>query len=516
MAGLSFANLIFFQSWHELLYAGETYFSSKDPRPEALALYANVLLTGAFLLLLLRLARSSGPPWLRGGAVWSMVVLAVLIYRPLSWEAWLAGRYGPLAPVLLIALPLAVLVLLRHRLLSAGRGALLCVAPFVLATFGHAAFLLVPQASQGPPLPLPARADAPRVLWVILDELDYGVAFPERPQGVALPELDRLVGEGLSATHAVPPANDTRLSIPALVSGRMVQDARYSATREMRITFAGEGRPLPWSAAPSVFSRARAAGFNSAAYGWYFPYCWLFQHMLVACEWAEFSTMQAAREQRTGIAASMAAQWSQLAHRVLSVGEFSLLARRPLEAGLSFAEARERVALARRIGGEFRRKRHREMLASVITAANDPRLGLVYAHFGVPHPPGMYDRNSGELRDGGGYLDNLVLADRIVGEVRRAMEKAGTWDRTTVIVTSDHAFRRAIWEAEMTEEDKALFSGAPDARVPFLARFPEKHPVVYEREFNTVVSADLVLEILQGKIRSPEEAVVWLDRRVSR
>jgi hypothetical protein len=514
---LSFANLIFFRAWHALLFEAETYFSSKDPAPDVLALYVNVVLVAAAAFILLRMAGAKKPPgFVSGVALWSLLVAAVLVYRPLAWEGWLAGRYGPLAPVLLIALPLALLVFLRRRVLSIARIVLLCATPFVLVTFGQAARLLLPQESQGPPLLLPARIDAPRVLWVILDELDYRAAFAQRPPGIELPELNRLTAEGFSASHALPPADDTRLSIPSLVSGRTVRDAKYSAAREMRITFAGEREAVPWSAAPSVFSRARDEGFNAAGYGWYFPYCWLFQHVLVSCEWAEFSTMQVAREQQGGVWASMTSQWRQLAHRMLSAGEYSL-ARRPLDAGLDFEEAKERVALARRIGGEFRRKRHQEMQASVIAAANDPRLGLVYAHFGVPHPPGMFDRRTGQLREGGGYLDNLALADRTIGEIRRAMEASGMWDRTTVLVTSDHAFRRAIWEAEMTAEDKALFGGAADRRVPFIVRFPgQPSPVAYEREFNTVVSADLLLEVLQGRIKTAEETARWLDARAAR
>ncbi|MGH9656830.1 MAG: hypothetical protein ACRD6B_25640, partial [Bryobacteraceae bacterium] len=82
------------------------------------------------------------------------------------------------------------------------------------------------------------------------------------------------------------------------------------------------------------------------------------------------------------------------------------------------------------------------------------------------------------------YIDNLELADHILGRIRRLLEQTGDWNRSTILVSSDH---------------------------PFLKLPGQKTGVEYHREFNSVLSANLLLAALQGKIRTPAQAVQWLN-----
>ena len=61
-------------------------------------------------------------------------------------------------------------------------------------------------------------------------------------------------------------------------------------------------------------------------------------------------------------------------------------------------------------------------------------------HFPIPHPFAIYDRQHADfaLSSHTSYLDNLALVDRTVGEVRRTLERAGLWESTILMVTSDH------------------------------------------------------------------------------
>src|SRR5206468_1541723 len=78
------------------------------------------------------------------------------------------------------------------------------------------------------------------------------------------------------------------------------------------------------------------------------------------------------------------------------------------------------------------------------------------------------------------YLGALELVDLTLGEIRRSMEKQGTWDETTVLLTSDHQLR----------------SFRPDGktsgpRVPYLLKLAGQHvPVSYEAGFRTVLTSD--------------------------
>ncbi|MGH7341511.1 MAG: hypothetical protein ACREKH_13555, partial [Candidatus Rokuibacteriota bacterium] len=87
-------------------------------------------------------------------------------------------------------------------------------------------------------------------------------------------------------------------------------------------------------------------------------------------------------------------------------------------------------------------------------------------------------------------------------ELRETMERAGTWETTHVIVSSDHWWR-----------DARDFYGQTDQRVPFLVKLAgQRAGVRYGGTFNTVITGPLVLELLDGRLRDPEAVIVWLDR----
>ena len=143
-----------------------------------------------------------------------------------------------------------------------------------------------------------------------------------------------------------------------------------------------------------------------------------------------------------------------------------------------------------------------------IRAATDGRFGLVVLHLPLPLPPGIYDRKSARLTPwnfsgmDAEYLDNLALADRLLGELRHGLDRARLRDRTWIVVTSDR-----WWRAAKTPE------GDEDRRVPFLVREPEGGRAVHvDNAFNTLGAHDLVLAILRGSVTDTDDVVTWLTR----
>ena len=52
-----------------------------------------------------------------------------------------------------------------------------------------------------------------------------------------------------------------------------------------------------------------------------------------------------------------------------------------------------------------------------------------------------------------------------------------------------------------------------DKRVPFILKLAEQSDaVIYESAFNTVVTCDLVLAILDGRLSTISDVVNWLDK----
>ena len=128
----------------------------------------------------------------------------------------------------------------------------------------------------------------------------------------------------------------------------------------------------------------------------------------------------------------------------------------------------------------------------------------MFLHLAVPHAPYLYDRFSYKFPkrylSAGSYLDNLALADNFLGDFREAMTSAGLWDKTTLLVSSDHRSLAA-----------GAIDGQDDPRVPFLLKLAgQTAGIAYEPVLPTVVTKPLLEAILGGQVTTSEEAVNWL------
>ena len=101
-----------------------------------------------------------------------------------------------------------------------------------------------------------------------------------------------------------------------------------------------------------------------------------------------------------------------------------------------------------------------------------------------------------------GYLGNLKLADRTLGDLRRLMEDDGTWDRTTVLAMADHPWR----------ESRRL-DGLTDRRIPYILKLAGQHDgLAYSAQLDTARTSALLLAILDDRLREPADVVQWLNR----
>jgi hypothetical protein len=309
-------------------------------------------------------------------------------------------------------------------------------------------------------------------VWIIFDELDFRLAFPDRPSTVAMPTFDRLRADSLFADLAVSPAPDTMVSVPSLITGVQIHDVEPQGPR----TALWNG--VPASAWPTIFSSVHAQGGNVAITGWYIPYCRLYARDLVSC--LSHDLESELNEAGSGFLASVSLQQQSL----FAYGFRSVLGDSP------------------------RSQHHLEMMDSIhrdaLRLAADPALDLVFLHLPVPHAPFLYDRASSSFPkrylSAGSYYDNLALADIYLSDLRDAILTAGLWDTTTLLVTSDHPDRSS-----------ALVDGKEDPRVPFLLKLAgQRAGATYSPLLHTIVTKPLIEEILAGHIHTAEEATTWL------
>jgi hypothetical protein len=338
-----------------------------------------------------------------------------------------------------------------------------------------------------------------RIVWIIFDEMDQELAFERRLPSLDLPEFDRFRRQSIYATAAYPPGHSTGVSIPALTTGRIVARATPLDARHLEIRFADTGETALWNETPTIFSRFRSAGLKSALMGWYHPYCRVFGDDLLRCEW--FPSIDATDSLRHEV-------WVDR----LTSGKgwrFSLGLFKMLLPGASVHDQYEMVQ-------EQTARQYTEAVGTARQMLSDRSVNLVFLHWMIPHPPGIYDRRTGQLGSGAnrGYFDNLALADRTLAQMRQDMGSS-LWDRTCVLISADHQFRTALWHGRplWTDEQEREIGNRTTQRIPFLVKMPgQRDGLVFRPELNTVLTSNLLLAIANGEVASPEQAMNWLGK----
>jgi hypothetical protein len=259
--------------------------------------------------------------------------------------------------------------------------------------------------------------------------------------------------------------------MPALTTGLPVTDARAVGPSALKLVLPGTNDQVTWNGLPSVFSRARAAGINTALIGWYHPYSRVFSEALNYSQWHPYPPFEQTRGE--------------------SFGEVALNQIWSLLTPLQLRRLQIRI--------------FEDALARSLHLSTNLNYGLSLLHLPVPHRPGIYDpqrqsltMTTLSLRKG--YLDNLLLTDQTLGKLRQAMEQAGRWEAAWIIVSSDHWWR-----------DSTVYDGEVDHRVPFIVKAPaQRSPLLIETSLNTLITHDLILAILRKELHRSEEVVAWL------
>jgi sulfatase-like protein len=489
LTGLSFANLLLFAVWVELLTArGQSGYFSNLSRGTYLAAMLNVTLLGMGTASVMTLARrASHRAWLRLARLTFLILLIIplerirgqLGFRLADVLAWFSPT--PYRRLALFAVVLGVaygFFRLRGHLIRVASAAVLFASPFAAVTFAHAtwaaATLLPPKIAAHPETRVsPSRAaHARRVVLLVFDELDQRLAFDDRPAGLALPELDRLRATAVYASHASPSGPQTDVSMPALIISKPVAAVRPQGPSELGLTFPGTDSLVPWGDEPNVFTKAQQLGARTGLIGWYHPYCRVLARDLNRCYWEPFYSV-VSRRAHAGVAGNMVQQLRSLW---------------PWNGRSVYIEMYQR------------------MLDSAKAFSTDTSLTFVLLHLPVPHLPPIYDRQAQRFTQHkysyNGYLDNLVLMDRALGDLRKSLEGAGLWEQTALVLISDHAFREA-----------QRIDGRLDGRVPFLVKLSGlSDSLTYAFAVNTFVVDDLVLSLIRGDVRTTSDVARLLDR----
>lgn len=501
----AFATWCFLDTWVAFAEGGSAYFSRHDPVRAVVipVLACEAVLTFGLLALwellrrrrltrrasvhLLFLASCGAPLGIAAVAAVraSPVDLIPIVRAHWFWPAVVAAGAVPL--IFACLQPYAASLLMRRILLWSWP-----VLALVLFQAARQTLVRYPAGSYGDralAAPLPGASEGVRVVWIIFDELSQEIAFGNRPPGLLLPNLDRLKSTSFFATAAYAPGESTLFSMPSLIVGEQAVEATPRGPDSLYLRTRSQSKAMPWSAFPNVFDDARELGFNTALAGWYHPYGRLLTRSLTRCFWTP-QWLDPGIEERFARPAVAVSMWDRARLQLAALpgaGHFpGLFPTRELE---------ERIKL------------FSLLLDRALEWSADPSIGLLLLHLPVPHPPSIFSAAEGTLTSKGrmGYLDNLVLADRVMGRLQRTLEQTGLWDRSAVLVSADHGWRTGFWRSGpgWTAAEEAASHG-DTSRVPFLLKLPgQTSGTAYDKPLPTIVTRRLISEILRRHLTVP-------------
>ena len=377
-------------------------------------------------------------------------------------------------------------------------------ARFGLAIFGCCIFWMVPGlvvaavhttsghtiTSFSKSVPAPA-ATQQRVVWILLDELSYDQVYEHRLPTLQMPHFDELRSNSVVFSDVQPEGYYTERILPALFIGRKINNIRSDANRKLEYHDYFENKWERFNQQATVFGEAKRLGWTTGVAGWYNPYCYILQDVLDSCYWQSIVPFEGRVAGTDPTLAEVAAAPFELPTRESRVALYESVIRAHTQEHLDLAGASD--ALIRNEGIDF-----------------------VFLHLPIPHPVGIYSRRTGKLGAIGSYIDNLALADKVVGDMLQTIQVTAEASRTIVILSSDHSWRINEWRYHSlwTKEDQRASGGKFDTRPFLLVHFPDsKAGETRVEALPELATTGILRAILEGEIRSQGQLSEWLDKR---
>ncbi len=344
------------------------------------------------------------------------------------------------------------------------------------------------------------RSRPHRVIWIVLDELAYRQVYEHRYPGLKLPAFDALAQESTVFTDVLPVGNLTENVMPALMTGHPVDRIESSPAGWPSMHDPNTGAWSAFNQHDTVFQDALNAGANTGVAGWHNPYCRLLRNVLDRCAWSNDLQLSNGMFSDASVLANMLAPLELFATKGVPLHLLQTVV--PVEA----ANVRSADVHAR----EFQR-----ISVAADGLLRDRNAGFVLLHLPIPHPPGIYNRRTGEMTDEGAtYIDNLALADEYMAHVRELLSRTGQWDSSTLVVMGDHGWRAHRWRTDLgwtAEEEAASDGGTFDTRPAYLVKLPgERRGGRISAAFPALRTRALLDALLHRQLRSPEDLARWV------
>lgn len=487
IVSLSIANLCYMRLWDALLYHPERHYlaATPDRALDYIAALGGLLVVTLIIYSVIRVLWHNPNRALRAAAMLLILVFFIFpadfVRRSSGWEfEAMKGGLRYLVIGAIAAAFVACALIFRQRFYAVLFWCAGILFPYAAINIWQtvAATLRANDDSlehSYEAMRFPESARGRRIVWVLFDEWDQTVLNEKRPPGLHLPHLDTLRRQAVVATQAFAPAGSTRLSIPALLSGEVITSALMEGGGTLKVKPAGATTFRSFRELPSVVDDAAALGKNFSALGWYHPYGRL------------FASDANAATKSYGFPAFQAFRKDDL---------FSAVAAQLLFLGWPMYGRRSSIEL------------YEEMHAEALRCVADPNRNIIFLHYGIPHPPGIFNAQTGKFSawprsEIDGYIDNLALVDRTLGELLSAIDRAGLRNSTNLVLTSDHWWRGAPWAV----------THAPNP-VPLIIQAAGDHTgFVFNGPVLTTCLRELVRGVLADEVTSNAKITEFLGKK---
>jgi hypothetical protein len=314
-----------------------------------------------------------------------------------------------------------------------------------------------------------------------MDELSYHEVFEDPPSGLTFPNLERFAQHSITFSNLQPSGYHTEEVIPGLILGQPVGDVEHIYGRPFRFRSTYRGAWHLYDPAQTIFGDAHRLGWTTGIAGWFNPYCRYLPGVLDRCFWQDSDVYP-------GLPVKLYYNRSTLAN---------------LWALLPPHEHLDPLAI-HRIDHQTHMNDYADVMAQSESLISDQRIRFAMLHLPVPHPPGIYNRGRHELVPAGNYIDNLVLADDTLGTLMKLIRSTPDAAQTSVIVSSDHAWRVADWKklSDWTPEEEHISGERFDPRPVLMVHLAGSEE---GRTVAQATSAMVVHSILNAMLRGQAE-----------
>ena len=345
------------------------------------------------------------------------------------------------------------------------------------------------------------RVPKKRIVWLVLDELSYEQVYERRFPGLQLPAFDQLAAQSSVFTQTVPVAVKTEIVIPSLMTGIKTDQITASADGQLALHNAVTNRWQPFDAHQTVFEDALDSGYSTAIDGWFNPYCRILAAVSDHCFWSSYVSF---------LGPALYVDGSVL-------GNFLKPAHLLFDTALSYLSGHGHTDPDKRLGAQLHIEDYKDISTAADRLLADSSTNFFFLHIPVPHPEGIYSRETSRMTDDGNssYIDNLALADQYLAHLHFLLEQRSEWDSTTIVVMGDHSWRTTLfWQPSLvwTPEDEAASHGGQfDDRPAYIVKLPnQQQGSRIDDRFDAVRTRALLDGIIADRIKTPEDLAAWV------